>query len=103
MSDCEECEYYPIYGVAPHECYWRKPGGFNNPLGTSTIEPFDKWPENFVAEIDPSKKVSDQIAWGLCGIYYCPCKGKAKGNGTDLLDIDQLKEAIRKESSICAK
>lgn len=69
-----------MYGVAPHECYWRKTGGFEkNKLGTSTIEPLEKWPNNFLAEINPNDPVEDQISWGLCGIYYCPeCKNGMK-------------------------
>lgn len=72
MCESKECEVYPYYGVAPHECYWRKDGGFKNPLGTSTIEPLDGWPDNFLAEIDKSKPIEQQLSWGLCGVYFCP-------------------------------
>ena len=74
--EADDCDCYPNYGVAPHECYWRKPGGFEeNPLGTSTIIDPDKWPDNFLAEIDQSEPIEQQISWGLCGVYYCPrCK-----------------------------
>lgn len=55
---CDRCNdgdgncAYPYYGVAPHECYWRKPGGFNNPLGISTVNPSETWPENFSEDPD---------------------------------------------------
>lgn len=73
---CLNFECFPQYGVAPHECYWRKEGGFaKNPLGTSTIIDVEKWPNNFLAEIDPDQPISSQIRWGLCGVHYCPdCK-----------------------------
>lgn len=41
---------FPHYGVAPHTCYFRKEGGFNNALGTSDILPKSEWPENFVED-----------------------------------------------------
>lgn len=78
------CGYFPMYGVAPHECYWRKPGGFDaNPLGTSTVLALDDWPDNFLAEIEPDRPVAEQLSWGLCGVHYCPnCKhGMAESNG----------------------
>lgn len=79
MSDKAEhkCdEGYPQYGVAPHECFWRKPGGFaENTIGQSTIEPLEEWPDNFLAEIDPTQRIGPQISYGLCGVWYCPvCK-----------------------------
>jgi hypothetical protein len=101
-----ECEYYPVFGVAPHECYWRKPGGFDNPLGTSTINPLESWPDGFYAEIDTSKPVSGQLNWGLCGVYVCPCgccdsfvsdRGVASANGTVLMSKAEIAEAITKE------
>lgn len=77
MSKCNNphCDAFPIYGCAPHECYWKKEGGFSNPLGTSTIDPLPDWPDNFLAEIDGDKPIQDQLSYGLCGIYVCPsCK-----------------------------
>lgn len=78
MSECtaKDCKDYPYYGVAPHECYWRKPGGFEeNPLGTSTILDLEHWPENFAAELDDPSDMEKQLSWGLCGVYYCPSCG----------------------------
>lgn len=74
--DCDICDAFPYYGVAHHECYWIKPGGFEgNQLGTSTIYPLEKWPDNFLAEIDRKKDIRSQLRYGLCGVYYCPsCK-----------------------------
>lgn len=76
INDVEECDDFPYYGVAPHECYWRKPGGFEgNKLGTSTVNPLENWPDNFLAEINPNVDIKSQLSYGLCGIYYCPaCK-----------------------------
>lgn len=101
-----ECEYYPVFGVAPHECYWRKPGGFNNPLGTSTIEPLDNWPDTFYAEIDTTRPVSAQLGWGLCGVYVCPCgcsedfvkSRDISSDGTKLMSKSEIKAAINKEN-----
>jgi len=77
----EECDIYPYYGVAPHECFFRKEGGFKNSLGTSTIKPHSKWPDNFLAEVNPNKPINEQLKNGLCGIYFCPsCKSGVKPN-----------------------
>lgn len=66
-----EADLYPYYGVAPHECYWKKPGGFGkNPLGTSTIEPVPDWPDNFLLEVDPGGE--PQLGWGACGVFVDP-------------------------------
>ena len=95
MCQNDECEAYPIYGVAPHECYWRKEGGFEkNALGTSTIEPLSEWPENFFAEIDKSKPVKEQLSWGLCGVYFCPDCMTGKEQFPELLSINEIKAAI---------
>lgn len=65
-SSCEHCvdpdgeSIYPHYGVAPHTCFFRKPGGIEkNPLGTSDVLPKSQWPENFI---------EDEEAPG-CGTY----------------------------------
>ena len=77
MSDfCDDCNdgdgnsVYPYYGVAPHECYFRKQGGFKqNQLGTSTLKPKLEWPENFE---------EDKDALGL-GVYtHCLICGAGK-------------------------
>lgn len=90
-----DCSYYPYYGVAPHECYWRKEGGFEaNPLGTSTIEPLEKWPENFLAEIDLAADVELQLSWGLCGVFVCPTCGSGISEGGGLHGRDKIREAL---------
>lgn len=94
--DHKDCDSYPYYGVAPHECYWRKPSGFENPLGTSAIMPLDAWPANFFAEIDRDNPVIDQLSWGLCGVYICPSCGTApKSSG--LLSKDQVMELTKEQ------
>lgn len=65
MTCNEDCKEYPQYGVGPHICYHKKPGGFSNPLGTSELIPESEWPSNYVEDPD---------APGL-GVYFCPlCK-----------------------------
>lgn len=102
MCDCKE--FYPQYGPAPHECYWRKPGGFEkNPLGTSTIEPPAEWPDNFLAEIDKSESVEKQISWGLCGVWFCPkCKEgmqAAIDRSNELVTKDELLTLLSAEAA----
>lgn len=47
-NDGENRSVYPYYGVVPHECYFRKKGGFKeNKIGDSTLKPKEEWPENF--------------------------------------------------------
>jgi hypothetical protein len=102
-SKCENEEWYPQYGVAPHECYWKKPGGFEeNMPGDSTIEPLEKWPDSFLAEIDGSKPIKPQLQYGLCGVYFCPkCKAglesSLKSDLAQLMSKEQILEAIKDE------
>ena len=95
MCNHSDCNVYPYYGVAPHECCWRKLGGFKeNPLGTSTIDPLDNWPDNFFAEIDSNIDIVQQLSWGLCGVYVCPkCKSGFKAKGL-LWDAKRIREAL---------
>lgn len=95
MCKNEDCHFYPQYGVAPHVCYWRKEGGFEaNPLGTSTILPAETWPNNFLAEIDPSESVEKQLSWGLCGVYFCPDCLKGYGVTRTLWDRAAILSAM---------
>ena len=95
MCNHPECDSYPYHGVAPHECYWRKQGGFKeNPLGTSTIEPLENWPENFLAEIETDQDIEEALSWGLCGAYVCPdCKSGMKAEG-ELWDAARISVAL---------
>lgn len=100
MCSNPDCDSYPIYGVAPHECYWRKPGGFEeNPLGTSTIVPLEDWPDNFEAEIDPDKPVAEQLSWGLCGVHYCPECKNGMGSYDDSYGREALLELLAREAA----
>lgn len=95
----KDCADQYQYGVAPHECYWQKPGGFANPLGASTIEPLENWPDNFLAEIDPARPVSEQLKWGLCGVYYCPeCRVYMEETET-LWGRQRIIEALKREAA----
>lgn len=89
-SSCDDGEgecAYPYYGVAPHECYYKKRGGFDNPLGTSTLEPKSKWPDNFV---------EDSQAPG-CGVYT-HCQECGRPNNRELWERDQeIKQRLKNE------
>ena len=75
-KDC--CDYcndgdgncaYPVYGVQPHVCFYKKEGGFNNLLGTSDMLPKETWPDNY--KPDPEG--------GNCGTYtHCLECGRGK-------------------------
>src|SRR5687768_4094915 len=71
-SGCELCrdedgeQWYPLYGVAPHECYWRKGPEFS--LGQSTLKPIT--PEDcFVPELERGEGWSDFVYPKACGVY----------------------------------
>lgn len=95
----DECDNYPYYGVAPHECFWRKPGGFEgNKLGTSTIDPVNTWPKNFYAEIVEEQTVTQQMLGSLTGVYYCPCCMSGAGDSPDLYDNERITAALEVEA-----
>lgn len=64
---CKTCcdgEYYSYYGLAPHKHNLNKTGSI---IGSTEIEPDDKWPDNFSEDPDAPG----------CGVYSCPeCHGK---------------------------
>lgn len=95
----DECDNYPYYGCAPHECYFKKPGGFDNPLGTSTVYGFEKWPGNFYAEIEDVNNIKQELSGRLCGVYYCPeCSDGAAIDG--LYNAKQVSEILSNPSAI---
>jgi hypothetical protein len=60
---------YPMYGVGPHDCYWRKGPEFT--LGQSTLQPLS--PEHcFVPDLEDDEDWSAYVYPRACGIYYCP-------------------------------
>jgi hypothetical protein len=72
---CELCcdgngdSWYPMYGVAPHECYWRKGPEFT--LGQSTLVAFG--PDDcFVPDLEPHEGWDAFVYPSACGTYYCP-------------------------------
>lgn len=72
---CELCldgdgdRYLPMYGVAPHECYWRK--GPEYTLGQSTLVPFT--PDDcFVPDLEDDEDWSAFVYPSACGVFYCP-------------------------------
>lgn len=97
MCENVECEMYPMYGCAPHECYWRKDGGFEkNALGTSTVLPVSQWPDNFYLEVEQGKAIEEQLKWGACGVFFCPtCKQGSQSADDDpnLWHPKNIKEA----------
>lgn len=56
---------FPIYGPAPHTCFYKIPGAV---MGQSVTLPRDQWPDNFI---------EDPECPGL-GIYSCPHCGEGK-------------------------
>lgn len=61
--------WYPMYGVAPHECYWRKGPQFT--IGQSTLVPIT--PEDcFVPELEAHEDWSHFRYPAATGVYYCP-------------------------------
>lgn len=69
---CETCKNgeYPIYGVAPHECYWRK--GPEYQIGQSTLLPSEDWPLNFWLEVAAPLEPHEIQYPNACGVYFCP-------------------------------
>jgi len=66
---------YPQYGVAPHECFWRKGPEFT--LGQSTLLPVDQWEAGFVPDLEPHEDWRSFVYPSACGTYYCPhCDAK---------------------------
>tara|TARA_B100000965_G_scaffold331170_3_gene295214 strand:+ start:1704 stop:2006 length:303 start_codon:yes stop_codon:yes gene_type:complete len=75
MRDNVQCpdpdhDDYPHYGVAPHECYYKK--GPQALPGQSTLKPREEWPDNFVLEVDPGED-GEAVAYpDACGVFFCP-------------------------------
>jgi hypothetical protein len=68
-----DCDLYPHYGVAPHECFYKK--GPNHKIGQSTLLDRTAWPDNFVLDLEPGEDPATVSYPSACGIYYCPaCK-----------------------------
>ena len=68
---CADCAdgIFPMYGVAPHECFWRKGPEFT--LGQSTLIPFGEQ-DCFVPDLEPDEDWSAFVYPGAYGIFYCP-------------------------------
>lgn len=68
-----DCGDYPIYGVAPHECFYKKGPDFK--IGQSTLRPREEWPDNFLLEVLPGEDPATIAYPNACGVYFCPeCK-----------------------------
>jgi hypothetical protein len=64
---------FPVYGVAPHECFYKKGPEFLP--GQSSLLPRDQWPDNFVLEVMEGEDPATITYPNACGTYYCPtCK-----------------------------
>lgn len=60
---------YPMYGVAPHDCFWRKGPSFT--IGQSTLVQIE--PDHcFVPELEAGEDWSHFVYPSACGVYYCP-------------------------------
>lgn len=70
--DCADpdCGFYPHYGVAPHECFYKRGPEFT--IGQSLLKPASEWPANFVVELEPGETAETVQYPGACGVYYCP-------------------------------
>lgn len=98
-KNCEhsECSGYPIFGVAPHICFWRKETAINR-LGGSTIKPPEEWPENFLLEIEPGIPLKQQLTQALCGVYFCPkCKAGISSASNRLIGKVELSLLMKRE------
>jgi hypothetical protein len=65
-----DCGLHPYYGVAPHECYYKK--GPEYMIGQSTLLPQSQWPDNFVLDLEPGEDPETGAYPNACGVYYCP-------------------------------
>lgn len=65
-----ECGEYPYYGVAPHECFYKKGPEFT--VGQSTLLPRAHWPDSFVLDLMPGEDPETVAYPSACGVYYCP-------------------------------
>jgi hypothetical protein len=68
-TDSDGEQWLPMYGVAPHECFWRKGPQFT--LGQSTLVPFTP-NDCFVPDLDTDEDWSAFVYPHACGVYYCP-------------------------------
>jgi hypothetical protein len=62
-------QWLPMYGCAPHECYWRKGPEFT--LGQSTLIPFSS-DDCFVPDIEDGEGWEAFVYPMACGVFYCP-------------------------------
>lgn len=78
-AGCDLCRdedgevFLPMYGVAPHECYWRKGPEFT--LGQSTLKPFTA-DDCFVPDLLEDEDWSAFRYPAACGVFYCPNCGR---------------------------
>lgn len=61
---------YPMYGPAPHDCFYKRGPGFS--IGESVLKPSEEWPGNFVLELEPGERLEDVHYPEAMGVYYCP-------------------------------
>lgn len=68
--DSDGVRILPQYGVAPHECFWRKGPQFT--IGQSTLLPFSQWDDAFVPDLEDDEDWSAFVYPSACGTFYCP-------------------------------
>lgn len=69
----QDCDLYPHYGVAPHECFYKRGEEFT--VGQSLLMPREEWPDNFSLDIEPGEDPATVKYPNACGVYYChDCK-----------------------------
>lgn len=72
FEKCRICEggvLYPQYGVAPHDCYWRKGPEFV--IGQSTLKPITAQ-DCFIPDLEDGEGWTTFAYPNACGVYYCP-------------------------------
>ena len=70
--ECEE--YYPYYGVVPHNSFKIIDGKIDSANPIHDRLPIKQWQEkNFLPELEKQDDIKNlQNIKNLCGVYYCP-------------------------------
>lgn len=89
-----ECGAYPYYGVAPHECFYKRGAEFT--IGQSIGLPPSQWPPNFVPDLEEGETAETVAYPNACGVYYCPtCVAEGRAAGRPAQQAPSLASAER--------
>jgi hypothetical protein len=93
-----KCEdgLFPQYGVGPHICFWKKPGGKIGQSDNSwTLE---SWPDDFFLEIDRGDTLESlSKGYSVTGIYVCPEHGPKHGRWRNCYSRDAVAALLKAE------